>query len=148
MPAGRVATGRQAVFRAASGAGKGRRSRRALKQATIRRNAGRRSRPGRRTAALAGNRSHSQFQGVLQIMSIDKQEILDTLYRHAREVLPALADHPFKQGDSLKALGANSVDRADIIMMTLESLSLEISMVDLARAENIDALADIIHAKS
>jgi len=81
-------------------------------------------------------------------MSISKEEILEALYRHTREVLPTLVDHEFVHGDSLKALGANSVDRADIIMLTLEALSLRIPMVDLARAENIDALADIIHAKS
>ena len=81
-------------------------------------------------------------------MSVNKDTILETLYRHTREVLPELADHAFTQGDSLRELGANSVDRADIIMLTLESLSLRIPMVDLARAENIDALAEIIHAKS
>lgn len=81
-------------------------------------------------------------------MSVNKDTILETLYRHTREVLPELADHAFKEGDSLRELGANSVDRADIIMLTLESLSLRIPMVDLARAENIDALAEIIHAKS
>lgn len=81
-------------------------------------------------------------------MSVTKEQILETLYVHTKEVLPALADHEFKHGDSLKALGANSVDRADIIMMTLETLSLRIPMVDLARAENIDVMADIIHAKA
>lgn len=81
-------------------------------------------------------------------MSITKEHILETLYGHTREVLPDLANHQFQHGDSLKALGANSVDRADIIMLTLETLSLRIPMVDLARAENIDALADIIHAKA
>jgi polyketide biosynthesis acyl carrier protein len=81
-------------------------------------------------------------------MSVSKEVILDTLYRHTREVLPDLANYEFKDGDSLKALGANSVDRADIIMFTLETLSLRISMVDLARAENINELAEIIHAKS
>lgn len=81
-------------------------------------------------------------------MSISKQEILEALHRHTREVLPDLANHVFQPDDSLKALGANSVDRADIIMLTLETLSLRIPMVDLARAENIDGLADIIHAKS
>jgi polyketide biosynthesis acyl carrier protein len=81
-------------------------------------------------------------------MSISKEHVLDILHRHTRDVVPSLAQHQFQSGDSLKALGANSVDRADIIMMTLEELSLRIPMVDLARAENIDALADIIHARA
>jgi polyketide biosynthesis acyl carrier protein len=62
-------------------------------------------------------------------------------------VIPALADHPFKPSDSLKALGANSVDRADIIMLTLETLSLKIPLIEMARAENIGELAGIIDAR-
>jgi polyketide biosynthesis acyl carrier protein len=76
------------------------------------------------------------------------KEILDLIISHVREVIPELADHSFDAGDSLKALGANSVDRANIIMMTLESLSVRIPMIEMARAENIGDLAGIIHAKS
>ena len=67
---------------------------------------------------------------------------------HVREVIPDLNSHSFGPGDSLRALGANSVDRADIIMMTLEALSVRIPMIEMARAENIGELARIIHAKS
>lgn len=79
---------------------------------------------------------------------MSKEKVLETIINHTREVIPALADHPFTPSDSLKALGANSVDRADIIMMTLGSLSLRIPMIEMARAENIGELAGIIHAKS
>lgn len=77
-----------------------------------------------------------------------EQHIFNTIVEHAREVLPSLSSHAFVPTDSLKALGANSVDRADIIMMTLESLSLKIPLIEMARAENIGELAAIIHAKS
>lgn len=75
-------------------------------------------------------------------------EIFTILVNHTKEVLPALADHSFQQTDSLKALGANSIDRADIIMLTLESLSLNIPMAAMAKAENMGQLAGIIHEKS
>jgi len=79
---------------------------------------------------------------------MSKEKILDLIVKHVREVIPALADHSFQPSDSLRALGANSVDRADIIVMTLESLSLRIPLIEMARAENIGDLAGIIHAKS
>lgn len=79
---------------------------------------------------------------------MSKEEILEIIARHAREVVPQLESHTFQPGDSLRALGANSVDRADIIMMTLETLSLNIPLIDMAKAENIGELASIIHAKS
>lgn len=79
---------------------------------------------------------------------MSKENVFQTLVGHIREVMPGLADHGFQPGDSMKALGANSVDRADIIMLTLESLSLNIPLIDLARAENIGELVDIIHARA
>lgn len=79
---------------------------------------------------------------------MSKENVLEVIIRHVREVIPALADHSFQPTDSLRALGANSVDRADIIMMTLDTLSLRIPLIEMARAENIGDLAGIIHAKS
>ncbi len=79
---------------------------------------------------------------------MNKDEIFHIIVRHARDVIPALEEHDFQQTDSLKALGANSIDRADIIMMTLESLSLNIPMMLMAKAENVGQLAGIIHEQS
>lgn len=79
---------------------------------------------------------------------MSKETIIEVIVRHTREVIPGLEGYRFQPSDSLKALGANSVDRADIIMMTLESLSLNVPLVAMARAENIGELAGIIHEKS
>jgi polyketide biosynthesis acyl carrier protein len=79
---------------------------------------------------------------------VNKEEIFEIIVRHTREVVPSLEEYHFQPTESLKALGANSVDRADIIMMTLESLSLNIPLVEMAKAENIGELAGIIHEKS
>lgn len=79
---------------------------------------------------------------------MNQEDIFSIIVRHVREVVPGLESYAFKTTDSLKALGANSVDRADIIMMTLESLALNIPLVEMARAENIGDLAGIIHAKA
>ncbi len=79
---------------------------------------------------------------------MSKEKVFEVIVGHVREVIPGLEDRQFQASDSLKALGANSIDRADILMMTLETLSLNIPLVEMARAENIGELADIIHAKS
>jgi polyketide biosynthesis acyl carrier protein len=78
---------------------------------------------------------------------MSKEHVFQTIVGHVREVIPKLETHPFKPTDSLRELGANSVDRADIIMMTLESLELNIPLTALARAENIGELATIIHER-
>lgn len=79
---------------------------------------------------------------------MNQDDILQIIISHVREVLPELETHDFTSTDSLRALGANSVDRADILMMTLESLALDIPLVDMAKAQNIGELASIIHAKA
>lgn len=79
---------------------------------------------------------------------MSKEKIREIIIGHAREVVPALAQHQFQPTDSLKGLGANSIDRADVIMMTLESLGVRIPLMELAKAENITDLARMIHEKS
>lgn len=74
-------------------------------------------------------------------------EILNIIIGNAKEVVPSLRNHEFKPEDSLKGLGANSVDRSEIIMMTLEALSARIPMIYFAKAENIGELAAIFHEK-
>lgn len=76
------------------------------------------------------------------------QEVFDLIVKNTCEVMPELDDHTFVATDSLQELGANSMDRAEIIMMTLESLSVTIPLVELAGANDISELARLIHAKS
>ena len=78
---------------------------------------------------------------------MDKDEILEVVVSHIIDVLPELEGHEFQAEDGLEELGANSVDRADIIMMTMESLSLQISRIELVGAQNIGELVDIIYEK-
>lgn len=75
---------------------------------------------------------------------MEKQAIFDLIVKHAREVVPALEERDLGPEDSLRQLGANSVDRSEIILMTLEALSLNMSLVSMARAENLGQLADIM----
>lgn len=63
-------------------------------------------------------------------------------------MIPDLEGHHFQSNDALKDLDANSIDRSEIVMMTLESLSLKIPLIEIAGAGNIGELASILHEKS
>ncbi|WP_028559339.1 acyl carrier protein [Paenibacillus pinihumi] len=76
-----------------------------------------------------------------------KETIFNIIVNHSRELLPELEDYTFQFTDRLADLGANSVDRAEIVMMTMESLSLQIPRVELFGASNIGELVDIIYDK-
>jgi polyketide biosynthesis acyl carrier protein len=78
---------------------------------------------------------------------MNKEEIFRIITGHVREVIPELKDHDFQHDDSLKNLGANSIDRSEIVIMTLESLSLRIPLIEMAGAENMGELATILHEK-
>lgn len=79
---------------------------------------------------------------------MNKEEIFEIIKSHTCEVIPELEGHEFKPGDRLADLGANSVDRAEIIMMTMESLSLQIPRVELFGVKNIGELAEVLYEKS
>lgn len=78
---------------------------------------------------------------------MNTEEVFALVVNHSREVVPELEKHDFKRTDQLSELGANSVDRAEIIMMTMESVSLRVPLLELSGARNIGELADLIHEK-
>lgn len=78
---------------------------------------------------------------------MNRDEILDLIINHSREVVPKLENHQFSPGDILADLGANSVDRSEIIMMTMEALALQVPRVELFGANNIGELADVFYEK-
>jgi polyketide biosynthesis acyl carrier protein len=76
-----------------------------------------------------------------------KNEILELIGKHTREILPGLDAHEFIASDRLVDLGANSVDRAEIAMMVQESLGLTVSRVELFGPKNIGELAELFLSK-
>ena len=78
---------------------------------------------------------------------MNKENIFNLIVSHSCEVIPELGDHNFKLSDRLVDLGANSVDRAEIVAMTMESLSLQFPRVELFKAKNIGELVEVLYEK-
>lgn len=76
-----------------------------------------------------------------------KQEIFEVVVRNTREVLPELEGYTFQPTDQLANLGANSVDRAEIVMIIIEELDLKIPLVELSTAKNIGELVEVLYGK-
>lgn len=77
-----------------------------------------------------------------------EEEIFEIVKGHICEVIPDLEDHTFAPTDQLVNLGANSIDRAEIVMMLMETLSLQIPRVELFGVKNIGELAHVLYEKS
>jgi len=74
-----------------------------------------------------------------------KEDIFELIANHTCKIIPKLRNHTFQPEDRLKDLGANSLDRSEIIEMVMESLSLQIPRVKVFGAKNIGELADILY---
>lgn len=79
---------------------------------------------------------------------MNKDDIMMLIKSHCCELIPELKGCEIRLSDTLEDLGANSMDRADIIMMTMEAMSLKIPRVELFRTKNIGELVDVLYEKT
>lgn len=71
------------------------------------------------------------------------------IFEKMKEIIADIMDMDasgITESDSLKALGANSIDRADIIVTTIEEVDVKIPMMSFSNAKNIGEIIDIICA--
>jgi len=78
---------------------------------------------------------------------MNANNVFDVIVRCTREVIPELDTHEFQPHDRLADLGANSIDRAEIVTMVLEALSLRIRRTDVFGPTNIGELATLLQEK-
>ncbi|MFJ2609791.1 phosphopantetheine-binding protein [Streptomyces sp. NPDC091279] len=73
-------------------------------------------------------------------------QIWDVLRRHVLDVLTDLRDNDVQPGRNLRELGANSLDRVDILDATLDELRLKIPAEALGATPDLGGLVDLLHA--
>lgn len=78
---------------------------------------------------------------------LNKQDIFEIVARHCYEVLPELEGHTLKPEESLQNLGANSIDRVEIVTLTLETLSLHTPRVAFTGVNTLGGLVDVLYEK-
>jgi len=78
---------------------------------------------------------------------MDEAQIFSIIKQNLVAVLPELANRSITLADSLQALGANSVDRADILIQSMADLKLKIPLVAFGQAKNIGDLVTIFLEK-
>ncbi len=76
-----------------------------------------------------------------------KNEISDVISNNIVKLLGDVVKNEISEDKSLEDVGADSIDRVDIMRMTLEDLNLKIPLVELGRAKNIGDLINILFQK-
>ncbi|AHZ14672.1 MULTISPECIES: acyl carrier protein [Bacillus] len=78
---------------------------------------------------------------------MNRKEIFEVFKQNIYEVVPEIEGVKITIEDSLQDLGANSIDRAEIIMSTLESVKVSIPMVEFGKLKTIREIIEIIAAR-
>jgi polyketide biosynthesis acyl carrier protein len=78
---------------------------------------------------------------------VGRDEIFNVIKRVVSEILPDVDSGAVTQDKSLKELGANSIDRVEIVTMVLENLNIKMSPVELGGISNIEGLVDALFKK-
>ena len=76
-----------------------------------------------------------------------KDQILELTIDNIVKTLPGLLPETITPDKGLRQLGANSIDRMDIVTMTAETLGLRIPMAELAGAESVGALIELLYSR-
>jgi polyketide biosynthesis acyl carrier protein len=77
---------------------------------------------------------------------VDRHEIFTLVRQHTATVLD-IDPGSIAIEQRLADLGANSIDRMEIVTMSLDALSLEVPLVEMAGVHNIESLVDLLSRK-
>ncbi|MDD2709950.1 MAG: phosphopantetheine-binding protein [Verrucomicrobiae bacterium] len=78
-------------------------------------------------------------------MDPEKQKIFDIVKANTLKVLVDLKPGDVTIDKSLTDLGANSVDRVEVVMYSMEELNLEVPRAELHGISNLRGLVDLLH---
>ena len=77
-------------------------------------------------------------------MMVSKAEIFTVVIKEIKEVLFYLEDTDITGSDSLMEFGANSIDRVDIIMSSMEALGVQCDIMEFKNCNDINSIVDIL----
>ncbi len=73
-----------------------------------------------------------------------KEEIFNVIQNNILEIMEKVTADDITIEKSLKDLGANSIDRMEIITMSMEELDIKIPLIEFAKVKNIHELIDLL----
>jgi polyketide biosynthesis acyl carrier protein len=77
-------------------------------------------------------------------MTASRAEVFNIVKTNILEVLPDLDPAEIREDRSMRDMGANSIDRADVIVQTMEQLGIKFRISELAEVKNIGGLVDFL----
>jgi polyketide biosynthesis acyl carrier protein len=78
-------------------------------------------------------------------MDIDKEKIFAVIKENTLRILPDARPEDIEIDGSLTDLGANSIDRVEIVLYSLQQLGLKIPAPELHGLKNLRAVVDLFY---
>ncbi|MBL6447898.1 acyl carrier protein [Fulvivirga sp. 29W222] len=76
---------------------------------------------------------------------MSKEHVFEVVKKIVMEVLPDVGPEQISMEISLKDLGANSIDRMEVVTMSMEELGLKIPLMSFAHVSNVEGLVDVLN---
>lgn len=76
-----------------------------------------------------------------------KADVFEIVKENILDILPDVSEEEIQIEGSMKDLGANSIDRADIVVGSMEKLGLKIPLVEFGQLKNIQELVDLLYER-
>ncbi len=76
---------------------------------------------------------------------MNEQEIFEVVKKVALEVLPFIPADLITIDKSMKDLGANSIDRMEVVTQAMERLAVKVPLVEFGKTKNIKDLVGVFH---
>lgn len=73
-----------------------------------------------------------------------KEHVYEVVRNVIMEVLPDVQSELISIEKNLKELGANSIDRMEVVTMSMEELGMKIPLMSFAQVSNIEGLVDVL----
>jgi polyketide biosynthesis acyl carrier protein len=77
-------------------------------------------------------------------MTMTQDVVFEAVRRNVLEVLPDLTPQDVSMQGTLTDLGANSIDRADVVTMTMEDLGIVVPISDFQSVHDIRSLVELL----
>jgi acyl carrier protein len=75
-----------------------------------------------------------------------REEVLEVVLRHLVDTVEELEDVEIDPSQSMKDLGANSLDMVEVVSCSMRELKVKVPRAQLNSLANIDALVDLLHS--
>jgi polyketide biosynthesis acyl carrier protein len=79
-------------------------------------------------------------------MKASKQDIFEIIKKQTLEVLIDVDPNAITIDTSLTELGANSVDRVEIVMYSMDELGLDVPRTEFGGVRDIQSLVELLHS--